>query len=173
METVKTKATLRYLRMSPRKVRLLIDLVRGMNVRDARAQLLFSKKAAARPMVKLLESAIANAKHNHDAKEETLVVKEAFVDGGPIMYRWMPRAMGRATPLRKRTSHVTLVLEGEATEKKKAAKKTEEKKDQEVAEKPAEETTEKKTNTKKKAPAKKPAAKKKEVTKDKEKKTKS
>lgn len=131
MTKVKTQARLRYLRMSPRKVRLVVDLVRGMKVREARAQLSFLSKEAAKPIAKLLESAIANALHNHDANEETLVITAAMVDGGPIMYRWTPRAMGRATPVRKRTSHVTLVLEGEARagKKEKEAKQVEEQKE--------------------------------------------
>lgn len=151
MNTVETKATLRYLRMSPRKVRLLVDLVRGMPVKEAQAQLQFSKKDASRPVGKLLDSAIANAVHNHGAKPETLVVKTAFVDGGPIMYRWMPRAMGRATPLRKRTSHITIVLEGQAEEKKVKSKKTEKKEVKKVEEK-KEAKEPKKTDSKKTKP---------------------
>jgi len=114
-------ATLKQLRIAPRKVRLLVDLIRGRDVADALLQLQFSKKHAAKPVSKLLRSAVANAEHNHGVDINTLVVKEAFVDGGPIMYRWMPRAFGRATKLRKRTSHITLVVEGE--EKKAVPKK--------------------------------------------------
>jgi large subunit ribosomal protein L22 len=112
-----TKAKLRYLRMSARKVRLLIGLIRGMKVEEALMQLEVSKKDAAGPVFKLLKSAIANAKNNNFMKEETLVIKQAFVDGGPILYRWKPRAFGRSAPIRKRTSHVTIVLEGEVDEK--------------------------------------------------------
>lgn len=129
MEKMHTKASLRSLRIAPRKVRLLIDLIRGMNVENALVQLRFSKKDAAVPVRKLLESAIANAKHNHSMKGDSLVVKTAFVDGGPTLHRWKPRAMGRATPIRKRTSHITLVLEGEIDEKVVKAKNQEEKKD--------------------------------------------
>ncbi len=112
MTTIQTSATLRSLRMSPRKVRLLIDLIRGMNAHEALVQLQFSAKEAARPVYKLLASGIANATHNHGADAKTLVVSKATVDGGAMMYRYTPRAMGRATPVRHRTSHITLVLTG-------------------------------------------------------------
>ncbi|OGH64505.1 MAG: 50S ribosomal protein L22 [Candidatus Magasanikbacteria bacterium RIFCSPHIGHO2_02_FULL_47_14] len=120
---MQTTAKLRHLRMSPRKIRLLVDLVRGMNAQDAITQLSHSQKIAARPLRKLIASAIANALHNHNMKEETLVIKQAMVDSGSILYRWQPRAFGRAAPIRKRTSHITLVLEGDAAEAK--AKKEE------------------------------------------------
>lgn len=117
-------ATLKNLRMGPRKVRLVVDLIRGQRVPDALSQLQFSKKHASRAVAKLLESAIANAVHNNHLKQETLYISEAFVDGGAVLHRWMPRAMGRATPLRKRSSHITLVLSGEVDAA--AAKKEEE-----------------------------------------------
>ena len=117
-EKMLTTARLRRLQMSPRKVRLLIDLIRGMKAEAAAIQLQFSKLAAAKPVLKLLRSAVANAKHNHAMNEKSLVIKSAYVDGGTIAYRWMRRALGRATPIRKRTSHVTIVLEGEMEEKK-------------------------------------------------------
>lgn len=128
MEKIQTKAILRRLSISPQKVRLLIDLIRGMVVAEARVQLQFSNKDAAKPVLKLLESAVANAKHNHQMTESGMVISSAFVDGGPTLHRWMPRAMGRATPIRKRTSHVTIILEGVVDEKAKKAKeaKTEE-----------------------------------------------
>ncbi len=113
--TLETQAKLRYLRMSPRKVRLLVDLIRGMKATAALQELQFSKKTGARPVAKLLQSAIANAKHNHDLDEASLVVTKGFVDGGPILYRAMPRAMGRSAPIRKRTAHITLVLSGTPT----------------------------------------------------------
>lgn len=126
---LQTTAKLNRLRMSPRKVRLIADLVRGKDVRSALLQLKFSAKDAARPVAKLIESAVANAKHNHQMAEESLVIKTIMVDGGPTFHRWMPRAFGRATKLRKRTSHITVVLEGDAAAKKPAAKKTEKKED--------------------------------------------
>ncbi len=150
---MQTTAKLRNLRMSPRKIRLLIDLVRGMNVQDAMAQLIYSRKIAALPLRKLIASAIANATHNHNMKEETLIIKQAMVDGGSILYRWQPRAFGRAAPIRKRTSHITLVLEGdtaEGAEKKKQEPAAEVK---ETATK--EKTAEKKTQIKKRTTKKK------------------
>jgi large subunit ribosomal protein L22 len=111
-------AKLRYLRMAPRKARLLIDMIRGMKASDALLQLQFSKRHASLPVYKLLASAVANAEHNASINSETLIIKTATVDGGPILYRSMPRAQGRATPIRKRTSHITLVLEGDVAEAK-------------------------------------------------------
>ncbi len=104
------RATLRYLRISPRKVRLVVDLIRGRGVEDAVNLLTFSGKAASRPVLKLLRSAVANADVKGDLDLDKLFVKTAFVDGGPTWRRWQPRAMGRATRIRKRTSHVTLEL---------------------------------------------------------------
>ena len=104
------KAHVRYLRMSPRKVRLVVDLIRGMSVEPALAQLHFMPKAAATPVRKLLQSAIANAEHNFKLGREGLFVKAAMVNQGPTLKRWRPRAMGSAAPILKRTSHITLVL---------------------------------------------------------------
>lgn len=115
-------AKLRYLRMAPRKVRLLVDVIRGMKADEALLQLQFSKRHASKPVYKLLASAIANAEHNANIDPATLIVKTAFVDGGPILYRSTPRAQGRATPIRKRTCHITLVLEGDTQETKKVKK---------------------------------------------------
>lgn len=111
------KAKLRFLRLAPRKVRLVAGLIRGMKLEEAKTQLYLSKKEAARPVLKLLLSVVANAKQNHDLKEETLRVKSITVDGGPILHRWMPRAMGSAGAIAKRTSHISVVLEGEVDEK--------------------------------------------------------
>ncbi len=98
------------LRMSPRKIRLVAGLIRGLEVEKARIQLEFNKKIASKPLLKLLDSAIANAVENFNADRSNLMVKSVTVDGGPTLKRWMPRAHGRATPLRKRTSHVILTL---------------------------------------------------------------
>lgn len=127
MAKMTTKAVLRRLRIAPRKVRLVADLVRGLSVRDAQAQLLFSSKQAARPVKKLIDSAVANAAHNHNMDTESLVIKEIYVDGAGMLKRWMPRAFGRATMIRKRLSHVTLVLEGTAPDAPAADSKTEKK----------------------------------------------
>lgn len=110
--------------MSPRKVRLVVDAVRGMDVGRALAQLSFMPKAAARPVRKLIESAVANAEHNFKMEREGLFVKAALVNQGPTLKRWRPRAMGSAAPILKRTCHVTVVLDAkEAPKKKVAAKK--------------------------------------------------
>ena len=108
--------------MSPRKVRLVVDAVRGMAVAPALAQLTFMSRAAARPVKKLLESAIANAEHNFKLDREGLYIKSALVNQGPTLKRWRPRAMGSAAPILKRTSHVTLVLESKTGAKKEAKK---------------------------------------------------
>jgi len=157
---VQAKAQLKSLRVSPRKVRLVIDLIRGLDVERALNELTFSKKAAARPVKKLLESAVANAVHNQSIKREGLTIETVYVDEGRVLKRWMPRAMGRATPLRKRSSHITIVLSGiidaVALANKKAEQKapeteepTEEKAVQEKKSKPAAKKKPKKQNQKK------------------------
>lgn len=118
MALIDTTATLRQLRVSPRKVRLMVDLIRGLSAESALHQLEFSKKAASRPMLKLVRSAMANAKHNNGVTNpEKAIIATAFVDGGQTLHRFTPRAFGRATPIRKRTSHVTIVLRGEGAAK--------------------------------------------------------
>ena len=103
-------ATLRHLRMSPRKVRLVVDMVRGQPVEEALNLLEFSRKAAAVPVSKLLRSAVANADDRGGFDLDRLFVETAFVDEGSTWRRWLPRAMGRATRIRKRTSHITVIL---------------------------------------------------------------
>lgn len=120
---MQTTAKLNKLRISPRKVRLVADLVRGMNAGEAILQLLHSPKKAARPVKKLIESAIANAEHNQKMERASLVVKTIFVDQGQTLHRWAPRAFGRASAIHKRSSHVTVILEGDAAEQKKSEKK--------------------------------------------------
>jgi large subunit ribosomal protein L22 len=110
---MEAKAQLRKFNTSPRKMRLLIDLIRGMNANEAYTQLEFSKKWGAKPLQKLLKSAVFNATHNHQMDDKTLMIKEAFVDNGPILYRFQPRAFGRAFKIRKRSSHITIILTGE------------------------------------------------------------
>lgn len=121
---MKVKAKLNNLRISPRKVRLVADLVRGLDVADAKHQLHFLIKRSSKSMLKLLNSAIANAEHNFKLKESDLYISELFVNEGPTLKRIMPRAMGRAFHIRKRTSHITLVLEDkEKTEPKEKKEK--------------------------------------------------
>ncbi len=106
-------AKLRYLRMSPRKVRLVADLIRGKNVNEALTILNLSVKKAAKPLKKLLESAIANAKQTGKIDIDNLYIYRLTVDEGPTLKRFRPRAMGRATMIRKRTSHITIKLKEE------------------------------------------------------------
>ncbi len=115
-EEMKARAIAKFVRMSPRKVRLVVDQIRGQSVNQAYALLQFSKKAAAEPVGKTLRSAVANAQYR--AQEEgdvldvdELFVREAYVDEGPTMRRWRAAAMGRAAPIRRRTSHITVVVE--------------------------------------------------------------
>jgi large subunit ribosomal protein L22 len=105
------KAKARYIRMSPRKVRLAANLIKGLTYEEASTQLQFLKKAASLPLLKLLKSAMHNGEENHELKRSNLRVKSIQVDEGPALKRWMPRAMGRATPLRKMSCHITLVME--------------------------------------------------------------
>lgn len=90
---------------------MVVDLVRGMDVSEAESQLRFMRKASARPVLKLILSAKANAENNFKLEPGSLFIKTITVDGGPVMHRWRPRAFGRATPIRKRTSHITVILD--------------------------------------------------------------
>jgi large subunit ribosomal protein L22 len=104
-------AKARYIRVSPRKARLVTELVKGKKVEEALNILAFTKKAFAKTLTKVINSAVANAQQNNQMDVDTLMVKRISVDGGPTLKRYMPRAMGRATMIRKRTSHVTVVLD--------------------------------------------------------------
>jgi len=104
------RAHARYVRTSARKARMVCGHLRGKSVQEARAILAFTSREVARDWSKLLESAVANAESNHELLEEDLVVREAYADEGPTIKRFRPRAMGRATPIRKRTSHLTIAL---------------------------------------------------------------
>ncbi len=109
---VEITAKLNYLRMAPRKVRLVADLLRGKSVTEAERVLHFARERASSPLLKLLRSAVANARHNFNIqKPEVLRVRSITVNTGPMLKRSRPRAFGRAFPIRKRTSHVSLVLE--------------------------------------------------------------
>ena len=103
-------ATARFIRMSPTKARQVVDLIRGRQVDDARRVLRFSERAASTPVGKVLESAIANAEHNRGLPGDELVVARAWVDEGPTLRRFRPRAQGRATRIRKRTCHISVVV---------------------------------------------------------------
>ena len=105
-----TKAVARYIRLSPTKARLIADLIRGKTVGQALSILQFSPQHAARRLEKVLRSAVANAEHNHQVRSFEDLRVGAFIDGGPMLKRIQPRAMGRAFQIRHRTSHITITL---------------------------------------------------------------
>ena len=107
---MEAKAVAKYVRVSPRKARVVIDQVRGKDVVRAREILRFSERAIAETIEKVLNSAVANAEHNNHLRAETLFVKKAFVDEGPTLKRIRPRAKGSASRIRKRTSHITIIV---------------------------------------------------------------
>jgi len=104
------RAQAKHIRQSPYKVRRVLDLVRGLPVDEARVVLEFTNRKAAGTVIKVLDSAVANAEHNFALDADELFVAEAYADEGPTLKRWRPRARGRATKIRKRTSHVTIVV---------------------------------------------------------------
>ena len=104
------RASARYVRVAPMKARRVVDLIRGLPTDQAQAVLRFAPQAASEPVGKVLDSAIANAEHNHSMDPADLVVAEAYVDEGPTLKRFRPRAQGRAYRIRKRTSHITVVV---------------------------------------------------------------
>ena len=104
------RAEAKYVRMSPRKARLVAEHIRGRSVPEARAVLAFTSREAAGVLEKVLHSAVSNAEANHGIAEDTLYVKEAYVDGGPVMKRWRARARGRVARIKKRTCHITVHL---------------------------------------------------------------
>jgi large subunit ribosomal protein L22 len=114
MSTVETprevRAEAKYVRMSPRKARLVAEHIRGRSVPEARAVLAFTSREAAQALEKVLQSAVSNAEANHGIAEERLYVSAAYVDGGPVLKRWRARARGRVARIRKRTCHITVRL---------------------------------------------------------------
>jgi large subunit ribosomal protein L22 len=110
----RARATARYVRMTPMKVRRVVDLIRGMEAREALSVLQFAPQAASEPVAKVLASAVANAEHNQQLDPATLVVAVAYVDEGPTLKRFRPRAQGRAFRINKRTSHITIEVESVA-----------------------------------------------------------
>ena len=105
------KASAKHIRISPRKVRMVVDTVRGKSVSQAMSLLTFTQKKAAKPLQKLLRSAVANAAENDGIDDvDALMIDQIMVDEGPTLKRYMPRARGRATPIRKRTSHIRIML---------------------------------------------------------------
>jgi large subunit ribosomal protein L22 len=132
---MKIQAQIKYLRISPRKVRVVLEAVKKMPVAKALEQLQFMPKKSALPLLKLLKSAIANAENNFKLKKENLTIAEFRADKGSVLKRWMPRAMGRATPIHKFTTHVTLILEDKTVaevKKESASSADKKKKDEDV-----------------------------------------
>src|SRR2546426_8380941 len=110
VEPQEVRAAAKWLRVSPRKARLVVEHIRGRTVPEARTVLAFTDRAAAREVEKLLRSAVSNAEANHGLIGDDLVVKAVFVDAGPVIKRWRARARGRSVRVRKRTCHITLTL---------------------------------------------------------------
>jgi large subunit ribosomal protein L22 len=108
---VEARAVARFVRITPRKARRVVDLIRGRSAEDAVTMLRFAPQAASEPVRKVLESAMANAEHNLQLGRNSLRVARAYVDEGPTMKRWRARAQGRPGPLEKRTCHITVVVE--------------------------------------------------------------
>lgn len=107
---MEAKSVARYVRIAPRKVRIVMDLVRGKSIADALAVLKFTPKAASPIIEKVLKSAVANAEHNYDMDVNNLYISQAFADQGPTIKRFRPRAQGRASRINKKTSHITIVV---------------------------------------------------------------
>jgi len=108
---MEVKASLKYLRISPRKTRLVVDLIKGLSAKEAEKQLIHLPKRSSQSVLKLLKSAIANAESNFQLSKDNLYVKSARVDEGPALKRWRPRARGAAYVIKKRTSHVFIILD--------------------------------------------------------------
>lgn len=107
---MEVKAVSKYIRVSPRKARVVVDLIRGKQIERAREILMFSDRAVAETVLKTLNSAVANAEHNNNLRPSNLVVKKAYVDEGPTLKRIRPRAKGSASRINKRTSHITIIV---------------------------------------------------------------
>jgi large subunit ribosomal protein L22 len=107
---VEARAVLRFARIAPRKVRIVLDLIKGKDVDEALSILRFTPKAASRVVEKLVKSAVANAENNNNMDRDSLYISKAYADQGPTLKRFRARAMGRANMIRKRTSHITVVV---------------------------------------------------------------
>ncbi|GII66365.1 50S ribosomal protein L22 [Sphaerisporangium krabiense] len=108
---MEARAQARFVRVTPQKARRVVDLIRGLPASEAQAVLQFATQAASEPIYKVLSSAMANAEHNFKLDRESLVVSRAWVDEGPTLKRFRPRAQGRAYRINKRTSHITVIVE--------------------------------------------------------------
>lgn len=123
---MQAKAVAKTVRIAPRKVRLVLDLIRGKEVGEAMSILQLTNKRSSPVVEKLIKSAVANAEHNYDMDVDHLIVSEAYADEGPTLKRFRPRAQGRATKINKRTSHVTIIVAEPASIEEDTAVKTEE-----------------------------------------------
>jgi large subunit ribosomal protein L22 len=161
MSTVETprevRAQAKYVRMSPRKARLVAEHIRGRSVPEARAVLAFTAREAAGEIEKVLQSAVSNAEANHGIAEDRLYISAAYVDGGPVMKRWRARARGRVARIRKRTCHITVRLT-ERPEPIAAAPAAAAEPATEAASKPKRKPAAKKATTASKTPATKKAS---------------
>jgi large subunit ribosomal protein L22 len=155
------RAEAKYVRMSPRKARLVAEHIRGRSVPEARAVLAFTSREAAGALEKVLHSAVSNAEANHGIAEDRLYIKAAYVDGGPVLKRWRARARGRVARIRKRTCHITVTLAETSAVRTPPPAPASETEAAEAKPKPATKKTA--TTTKKKTASKRPA-KKKETT---------
>jgi large subunit ribosomal protein L22 len=158
-ERQEVKAVAKWVRMSPRKARLVVEHIRGRSVPEARTVLAFTQRAAAREIEKVLRSAVANAEANHNLVGDDLIVAAAYVDEGPVMKRWRARARGRAARIHKPTCHITVKLVEIERAPEPAPPAPEPEAEPEAA---AEETPKRKPAAKKPAPKRKAPAKKKE-----------
>ncbi|MDO5329404.1 MAG: 50S ribosomal protein L22 [Coriobacteriia bacterium] len=157
---MEVKAQAKYIRISPRKARIVVDQIRGKKVEDARLALRFITRSAAEIVETTLNSAVANAEDQHHLRAESLVISKAYVDEGPTIKRYRPRAKGAASHINKRTCHITIIVSNGKDDEKKA-KSAPKKIETEKKEAPKKETTaSKKPAAKKSTAAKKPAAKK-------------
>jgi large subunit ribosomal protein L22 len=159
-ETTEVRAAAKWVRISPRKARLVVEHIRGRTVPEARTVLAFTDRAAAREVEKLLRSAVSNAEANHGLIGEDLVVKTVFVDAGPVIKRWRARARGRSTRIRKRTCHITVTLAPGVSAPVRRAEPA-------AAEEKPKRAPRRKAAPKAKAETKQPAAKKDEASEDK------
>jgi len=131
---MQVKASLKHLSISPRKVRVVINELRGLNALKAIDKLSFLNKRVSGPLIKLIKSAVANAEHNYSLETEPLVIKDIKVDGGPILKRFRAKGFGRSSPIQHKTSHVTVVLEGDRLKQIKEAEQAKTSKKEEVKE---------------------------------------
>lgn len=111
---MEARAIAKYIRISPRKVKVVLDLIRGKNVKEAENILRFTPKAASEIVAKVLKSAVANAENNHEMNKDNLYVAETYANAGPVLKRFQPHAQGRAFRINKRTSHITVVVKEQA-----------------------------------------------------------